>query len=196
VSRQLSLFSAQMRPPAVADLEGLLCGTGHLVRRQDTARLSVLVTGAWRADELRAGFAELGLDGGDPVSVATSGEEQVSVRTSFDPRLGRLALRWSRGAHPAVPADLQLDGHRLRWWLLASGVADEQGWVLTVNASAQQLWPGVGAALAAAGLPGTFLGPRAGGPAYRVTGQRRIARLRELVGDPPNRADPDCWPSV
>lgn len=188
-----------MRPPAVADLEGLLCGTGHLVRREDTARLSVLVTGTWRADEIRAGFAALGLDGGEPVAVAgrsASGEEQVSVRTSFDVRLGRLARRWSRGAHPAVPADLLLDGQRLRWWLLAGGARDELGWVLTVNPSAQQLWPGVGAALATAGLPGTFLGPRAGGPAYRVTGQRRIARLRELVGDPPNRADPDCWPSI
>jgi len=54
----------------------------------------------------------------------------------------------------------------------------------------------VGAALAAIGLPPVLLSARAGGPAYRITGRRRIARLAELVGDPPDAAPEGAWPVV
>ena len=42
-------------------------------------------------------------------------------------------------------------------------------------------WGAVGAALSAAGIAGVLVGPRAAGPAYRIVGQRRLGRLRELV---------------
>ncbi|MGI8652083.1 MAG: hypothetical protein ACR2I7_04725, partial [Geodermatophilaceae bacterium] len=51
-----------------------------------------------------------------------------------------------------------------------------------------------GTALAAAGLAGVLLGPRAGGPAYRIVGQRRSRRLVELVGPVPAQAPPGAWP--
>ena len=44
------------------------------------------------------------------------------------------------------------------------------------------------------GLPATLLGPRAGGPAYRIVGRRRLGRLVELVGDPPVEAPAGAWP--
>jgi hypothetical protein len=190
VTRQLSLFTAGLRPPAVTDLEGLLCGPAHLVQRDDGARISVVVTEQWRAEALQADLAVLSLDGG--VQPAAAGG--VSVRTPFDPRLLPLARRWTRGAHVAPPPDLVLDGGRLRWWLTSAGSPDPVGWLLRLNPTQQQIWATAGAALAAAGLSGVFLGPRGDGPAYRLTGKRRLSRLRELVGDPPASAPPDAWP--
>ncbi|MDT4987693.1 MAG: hypothetical protein QOI74_1787 [Micromonosporaceae bacterium] len=55
-------------------------------------------------------------------------------------------------------------------------------------------WEIVGAGLAAAGLPAVLLTPRAGGPAYRIVGRRRLARLAELVGEAPAGAPPGGWP--
>jgi hypothetical protein len=48
--------------------------------------------------------------------------------------------------------------------------------------------------MSAAGVAGAFVGPRAGGPAYRVVGLRRLQRLRELVGDPPAAVPAADWP--
>jgi hypothetical protein len=56
------------------------------------------------------------------------------------------------------------------------------------------VWEPAGAALAGMGIAGTFVGPRAGGPAYRITGRRRSARLREYVGEAPAEAPPTDWP--
>lgn len=52
----------------------------------------------------------------------------------------------------------------------------------------------VEAALAAAGLPAVLVDSRAGGSAYRIVGRRRLARLAELIGDPPPQAPPGEWP--
>jgi hypothetical protein len=55
-------------------------------------------------------------------------------------------------------------------------------------------WVAVGDALAAAGLIAVFVGPKAGGPAYRIVGLRRVNRLAELVGEPPAGAPQERWP--
>src|SRR4051812_31653563 len=114
MARQLSLFTAGLRPPAVTDLEGLLCGPAHLVHRPDAARISVLVSDPWRIAALRADLAVLALDGGvavgDPTGSAGADDPleggALSVRTPFDPRLLPLARRWTRGARLSAPADL------------------------------------------------------------------------------------------
>jgi hypothetical protein len=190
MARQLSLFTAGLRPPAVTDLEGLLCGPAHLVQRADGARLSVVVADAWRAEALQADLAVLDLDGGVRAAVTGDG---LSVRTPFDPRLLPLARRWTRGAHVAPPLDLVLDGGRLRWWVIAAGLPDPMGWLLKLN-PVEAVWSAAGSALAAAGVSGAFLGPRGEGPAYRLTGKRRLSRLRELVGDPPASVPREAWP--
>ncbi|HJV86383.1 MAG TPA: hypothetical protein VJ698_12990 [Noviherbaspirillum sp.] len=209
MARQLSLLSATVQAPAVEDLEGLLCGPGHVVRRGDAARLSVVVPGGWRVAPLLAGLVALEL-AGDAVAVGgqrppyggapyggvpAAGTGMVSVRTAFDPRLVPVAARWFAGARLVAPAGLHLDGGRLRWWVLAAGRPDRLGYRLAVGPNAEPVWPAVGAALAAAGLPATFLGPRADGPAYRLVGGRRLARLRELVGEPPEGVPPGAWPA-
>ena len=190
-SGQLSFFSAGARPADVSDLEGLLCGPGQIVRQGVAARISVIVHDEWRVEPLRAALAPLDLDGG----VAEAHEEGgVTVRTPFDERLAPLADRWSGGGSKRAPGDLALDGARLRWWALAAGHVAPAGYVLGLGAQDEAVWGPVGGAVAAAGLPATFLGPRADGPAYRITGARRVARLRELVGDPPETAAADAWP--
>lgn len=189
-SGQLSFFSAGARPAGVDDVEGLLCGPGQVVRQGHTARISVIVREEWRVDALLDALDALGLEGG----VAEAHEEGgTAVRTPFDESLVGLANRWSGGGSKRAPHDLALDGPRLRWWALAAGRRDAQGYLLLLGPHDEAVWPAVGAALVRAGLPAAQIGPRADGPAYRVTGQRRLARLRELVGDPPPGVPADAW---
>jgi hypothetical protein len=118
------------------------------------------------------------------------------VRTAYSSALAPLGDRWLRGTAKAVPRGFALDGRRLRLWLAAAGAPDgPRGYTLRLGAGdGEQVWQAVGGALATAGLPAMMLGPRAGGPAYRLVGRRRMARLVELVGEPPRHAPPEAWP--
>ena len=122
------------------------------------------------------------------------------VRTPFTTRLLPLARRWTTGALVRPPDRFHFDGRRLRWWSLAAGAPDALGYTLGLGAGlggGEETWSRVGAALAQEGIPGTFVGPRGTGqrePAYRIVGARRLARLRELVGDPPPGVPPETWP--
>jgi len=194
VSGQLSFFSAGTRPPAYADLEGLLAGPGQVVRRGATARVSfvLLAPAEWRLTALTTELAALGLAAD---VMPTGGRGAIVVRTPFAAELTPLGQRWTAGAVKRAPAGFRLDGAQLRWWCLAAGRADPTGFLLALDPADDLSWPVVGAALAGAGVPGTLLGPRADGPAYRVLGGRRLARLRELVGRPPPGAGPADWPA-
>jgi hypothetical protein len=192
---QMSLFSAGAREPVLDDLEGLLAGPGQVVRRTDPAlgpvgRVSVVVTAGWRVDALAAEMAGIG------VTAQTEPAEpgSVTVRTPWLPGLRAVADRWTRGAVKLPPSGWALDGGRLRWWCLACGVAQPDMYTLALGASDEPAWGAVGAALAAAGIAGVLVGPRADGPAYRIVGRRRLARLRELVGDPPPSVPDEGWP--
>ncbi len=194
---QPSLFSEQARAPLTADLAGVLCGQGqvHGFGRGVAARLSVVVDAPWRAAELARACALR-----DLVAERDSTEEgHPVVRTAFVAELVPLATAWIRGAVKSVPAGLQLDGAMLRTWALAAGSWDGRGYVLRLDPHAPGMHGPLAAALAAAGLAPTGpaparLGPRGGGPALRVTGRRRVARLGELVGEPPQDAPADDWP--
>ena len=197
---QMSLFSAGAREPALADLEGLLAGPGQVVRRADpvlgdVGRVSVVVPaagpgGGWRVAALHEEMASLGIEG--QTEPAEPGS--VTVRTPWLVGLRDVADRWSRGAVKIPPAGWALDGGRLRWWCLAAGVSAPGMYTLALGASDEPAWGAVGAALAAAGIAGVLVGPRADGPAYRIVGQRRLSRLRELVGPPPPDVPDEGWP--
>jgi hypothetical protein len=190
VPGQLSFFTAGAEPPAVADLEGLLLGAAQVVRLGGTARMSVLVDEPWRADAVLAAYEARGLRGERAMTV----DGRTSVRTPFARTLLPLAERWVRGAVKAVPRRWSLDGTRLRLWAVAGGRVDEKGYLLRLGHSDAAVWEPAGAALAAVGLAAGFVGPRAGGPAYRLDGRRRLVRLREYVGDPPQGAPAGTWP--
>lgn len=192
ITRQLSLFGAEAADPSPADLAGLLAGPGQVVRMGGTARVSVVVDAAWRVHVLVDEFAARGLAAGwSPTEVAG----HLGVRTAYATTLAPLGEAWLRGAVKRPPAGFHLDGARLRLWWAASGGPDPLGALLRLGPSDQACWEPVGAALAAIGLAGALLGPRAGGPAYRITGRRRLARLAELVGDRPPAAPADAWPA-
>jgi hypothetical protein len=189
---QLSLFGATAREPVLADLDGLLAGNGQVVRREHTARLSVVVPEPWRADVLLAQLADLlGID-----AETGPAEQGVTVRTPWLADLLPIADGWTRGAVKLPPPGWVLDGPRLRWWCLAEGVAAPGMYTLHLGASDQQSWLAVGSALAVAGVPGVLLGPRADGPAYRIVGRRRLGRLVELVGDQPVGVPSIAWPTA
>jgi hypothetical protein len=188
--QQLSFFSAEALPPSVHDVEGLLAGPGQVVSRGDSARVSVVVADVWRIEALVAALAVVEVE----AELVPGEENRTAVRTPFLPSLLPLARRWTSGAVKLPPSGLQLDGPRLRWWTLAAGRCDHAGYALGLGPSDEQSWPAVGAALSAAGVPGTFVGPRGDGPAYRIVGQRRLERLRELVGEPPAGVPSTAWP--
>lgn len=207
-NRQLSLLAGDVAPPGVTDLEGLLCGTGHVVRGSgataDAARISVLVDDPWRVAAMEEQLDALGLLDPSQPSPTPSRPQAISVRTRFDPRLLPVARRWARGATPVAPAPLHLDGHRLWWWAVSAGTSEPdtgrrsgamRAFRLRLAPSAPKRWAPAGAALAEVGVPGIFLGPRADGPAYRLVGSRRLARLADLVGEPPAGAPASAWPA-
>jgi hypothetical protein len=176
---QLSLFGAAAREPALADLEGLLAGNGQVVRRADSARLSVVVDDGWRVDALVAALSRsLGLSA--DVAPAEAG---TAVGTPWLAELRPLADSWTRGAG-------------LRWWCLSAGRQGAGMYTLALGASDEHAWTSVGSALAMAGVPGALVGPRADGPAYRIVGRRRLVRLMELVGDRPAGVPDDAWPAL
>ncbi|HEY2950786.1 MAG TPA: hypothetical protein VGJ53_20720 [Micromonosporaceae bacterium] len=193
LSRQLSLFGVEAVDPSPADLAGLLAGPGQVVRMGGTARVSVVVDDAWRVHVLVAELAARGLGATwSPTEVAG----HLGVRTAYATSLASLGAEWLRGAAKRPPAGFHLNGPRLRLWWAAAGMPEPLGAVLRLGPSDGSAWEAVGAALAAIGLPATLLGPRAGGPAYRITGRRRLARLAELVGDRPAAAPADAWPAI
>jgi hypothetical protein len=188
--RQPSLFGADARDPVPDDLAGLLAGPGELARMGGTARVGVEVDAAWRVHVLVAELARRGL----PASWK-SVAGRFEVRTAYSTRLLPLARSWRDGP----PAGLHLGGPALRLWVAAAGDPSPDGYLLGLGDSDQAGWPAVGAALSAAGLAAALLVPSGAAgagpvPAYRITGRRRLARLAELVGDPPPQAPAGGWP--
>ncbi|MGC4757012.1 hypothetical protein [Micromonospora trifolii] len=190
--RQLVFFGADAAEPAVADLAGLLAGPGEVVRMGGTARLSVQVDAAWRVHVLVAELASRGLAASwEPTEGA-----RHAVRTSYTRVLKPLAAAWLHGTTKRPPTAFHLTGRRLRLWLAAAGTPEPPDcFLLRLGAHDQECWESIGVALASAGLAGTLLGPAEGGPAYRITGRRRLARLAELVGRPPTTAPTNAWPT-
>ncbi|MFL6141876.1 MAG: hypothetical protein ACJ72N_08420 [Labedaea sp.] len=190
---QLSFFSAEANPPTLADLAGLLCCQGQVASFGGTAaRLSVLVDESWRAAAIAGAFAERRVE----AEVITSEEDGTLVRTAFRADLEPVARAWTRGAVKAVPAGLSLDGAMLRFWVMAAGSWVDGGYLLALDPRAPDTHEPLGGALARCGLAATMLGVRGGGPGLRVSGQRRLNRLAELVGAPPAEMPAGGWPTV
>jgi hypothetical protein len=191
VESQLSIFGIEAHPPAPGDLDGLLAGSGQVVRLGGTARVSIVVDAAWRVRVLIAEFTQRGLATSWDRSTV---EGHFGVRTAYSSRLAPLGSRWLRGAVKRPPEDFHLDGRRLRLWCAAAGEpTDDDGYSLHLGAD-EECWQPVGRALATVGLPATLLGPRAGGPLFRIEGRKRIGHLAELVGDAPAEVPAGLWP--
>lgn len=187
---QLSLFSADARPPRVADLAGLLCGPGQIVRfgAGDQARLSIVLPEAGRTAAVRAACTTAGI----ALEAVRAESGATALRSAFRCDLVELAKAWTTGAVKAVPREWHLDGAALRIWALAAGHADPHGgYLLRLDPHAPQTHLPLIAAATRLGIPPARAGR---GSALRISGMRRMGQLVELVGPPPSGVDPRDWP--
>ncbi len=191
---QLSFFSAESVPPAVADLTGLLAAHGQVVISGGAARLSVVVDQLWRARELAAMITEVGLE----PEIARTDENTPLVRTGMHGRLADIAREWTRGAVKTVPAQWLPGARELRAWTLAAGQPEaDDRFLLGLDPHAPDTHAALASALMRVGIAPTLIGTRGSRPGLRISGRRRLSRLVENVGEPPD--DPDAfaqWPRI
>jgi hypothetical protein len=201
---QLSFYSADASPPRVADLAGALCGPGQVVGfgAGTAARLSVTLGQAlgqrWRALALASAFTERGIE-----AMVTPSDDGYQVRTAFRADLVGLADAWSCGRTGAtatpvksVPERFTLNGVTLRLWALVAGCWSESGYLLGLDPASPRTHQPLVRALVRAGVSAAVLDEGDGGPALRVYGVRRLARLVELVGAAPAGVPGHDWPAV
>lgn len=190
---QLSFFSAESVPPAVADLTGVLAAAGQLVTVGDGARLSVVVDAVWRA----AALADMIVAAGVRAELTSTDEGHPLVRTAVDPRLLPMAAQWTRGAVKTVPMGWLPGPRELRAWTLAAGTPDADRYLLGLDPHAPDTHSPLASALMRIGIAPTLIGTRGARPALRVSGRRRLSRLVETVGDPPEGPEAlAAWPRV
>ena len=169
LERQLVIFSADSARPSTRDLAGLLVGAAHVTAMGGTSRVSVRVDAAWRVHALAAEFAARGL------SLAWEhSQDAFLVHTSYSTAL--------KGLNPPS----FLDGCRLRLWFTASGYLHDGAIVFKLgnnHALARR-------ALAPLGLDGAI----EKGPAIRISGEAKVARMADLIGQRPPSAPEAAWP--
>lgn len=188
---QLSFFSAESVPPAVADLTGILAAPGQVVLVGDGARLSVVVDRLWRAEALAEMIAEAGLQ----PEIARTDENTPLVRTTVDPRLVHIARGWTLGAVKTVPSQWLPGPRELRAWTLASGTPEADRYLLGLDPHAPDTHAPLASAMMRVGIAPTLIGTRGAHPALRISGRRRLSRLVENVGEPPGSVEAfEQWP--
>jgi hypothetical protein len=190
---QLSFFSAESVPPAVTDLTGVLAASGQVVVVGDGARLSVVVDRPWRAKALADMIREAGLN----PEISRTDEDTPLVRTSVDPRLVVIAGHWTRGAVKMVPAQWLPGPRELRAWVLAAGCPEVDRYLLGLDPHAPDTHSPLALAMMRVGIAPTLIGTRGARPALRVSGRRRLSRLVENIGEPPDDVEAlSQWPHV
>ena len=192
---QLSFFSAEAVPPAVADLTGVLAASGQLVLvgsgEGRAARLSVVVEALWRAVAL----AEMIADAGLQPEIGRTDENTPLVRTAPDQRLTVLAAEWTRGAVKTVPPQWLPGSRELRAWTLAAGTPQADRYLRGLDPHAPDTHSARASALMRVGIAPTLIGTRGARPALRISGRRRLSRLVENVGEPPGDTEAFLqWP--
>jgi hypothetical protein len=194
---QLSFFSAESVPPAVADLTGMLAASGQVVlvgsRNDQAARLSVVVDRLWRAEAL----AEMIVDAGLEPEIARTDENTPLVRTAVDSRLVGIAADWTTGAVKTVPVHWLPGPRELRAWTLAAGTPEADRYLLGLDPHAPDTHSPLASALMRVGIAPTLIGTRGSHPALRISGRRRLSRLVENVGEPPGDVEAfEQWPRI
>jgi hypothetical protein len=129
-----------------------------------------------------------------PAEVGRAEDGRPEVRTAFRSDLAGLARAWTtdRGTK-VVPPGFELDGPRLRLWVLAAGAHEGRAYMLGLDPAARDLDDVLLTASRRAGLGATLAGDGRP-PALRIVGARRQGRLGELVGRPPRDLAEGIWP--
>ncbi len=190
---QLSFFSAESVPPAVTDLTGVLAAAGQVVIVGGGARVSVVVDAVWRAAALADMIAAAGLQS----EIARTEDDTPLVRTAVDTRLLGIASEWTRGAVKTVPVRWLPGPRELRAWTLAAGTPEADRYLLGLDQHAPDTHSPLASALMRVGIAPTLIGTRGARPALRISGRRRLSRLVETVGEPPDGIEAlAAWPRV
>lgn len=190
---QLSFFSAESVPPAVSDLTGVLAAAGQVVTVGGAARLSVVVDSVWRA----AALADMIVAAGLQAEITRTEEDTPLVRTAPDARLLGVAAAWTRGAVKTVPPGWLPGPRELRAWTLAAGYPEADRYLLGLDPHAPDTHSPLASALMRIGIAPTLIGTRGARPALRISGRRRLSRLVETVGEPPDGVEAlASWPRV
>lgn len=190
---QLSFFSAESVPPAVTDLTGVLAAAGQVVTVGGGARLSVVVDAAWRAAALADMISAAGLQ----AEITRTDEDTPLVRTAVDVRLLDITADWTRGAVKTVPPQWMPGPRELRAWTLAAGTPDADRYLLGLDPHAPDTHSPLASALMRVGIAPTLIGTRGAHPALRISGRRRLSRLVENVGEPPDGSEAlAAWPQI
>jgi hypothetical protein len=135
---------------------------------------------------------------GVPAEVGRTDDGRPEVRTAFRADLVDLARAWTcdggrESGMKSVPDGFELDGPRLRLWVLAAGVLDGRAYTLGLDPDAPGSSDRLLTASRDAGLGATLAGA-ARTPVLRIVGRRRQGRLGELVGRPPRDLAEGVWP--
>lgn len=191
---QLSFFGADTAPPALSDLSGLLAAQGQIVlHTAHSAQISVTVDESWRASAIADRMVATGLT----AEIGTAPDGSPRVHTADVPDLVPLATAWSRGGTKSVPAGWVPNAGALRTWFLAAGRMEAEGerYVLGLDPDAPGTYVALSEALMLAGIAPTLISPYGAPPGLRVSGPRRIARLEESIGAPPDHSEARAiWP--
>ena len=193
---QLSFFSAESVPPAVADLTGMLAAPGQVVlvgrnEQRHGCRSSWIGCGAPRR------LAEMIAEAGLQPEIARTDENTPLVRTAVDPRLVAIARDWTRGAVKTVPPQWLPGPRELRAWTLAAGTPEADRYLLGLDPHAPDTHSALASAMMRVGIAPTLIGTRGSHPALRISGRRRLSRLVENVGEPPGSVEAfEQWPRI
>jgi hypothetical protein len=114
-----------------------------------------------------------------------------------DVRLVGIATDWTRGAVKTVPPQWLPGPRELRAWTLAAGVPEADRYLLGLDPHAPDTHSPLASALMRVGIAPTLIGTRGSRPALRISGRRRLSRLVENVGEPPDdTAALSAWPRI
>jgi hypothetical protein len=144
----------------------------------------------WRAQALCCAFRGRGV----PADVERLPDGRPVVRSAFRADLVPLAQGWhTPEGEKRLVAPLDLDGPRLRLWVLAAGRQSGRTYTLGLDPQAPSTHEPLLTACQRAGLGATLV-EDPDEPVIRIVGQRRQRRLAELVGGRPRSLLDGVWP--
>lgn len=144
----------------------------------------------WRAHALCCAFRGRGV----PADVERLPDGRPIVRSAYRADLVPLAAAWRRpDGTLEVPTDLELDGPRLRLWVLAAGRQRGRAYTLGLDPHARATHEPLLTACQRVGLGATLAGDE-DEPVVAIVGGRRQRRLAELVGGRPRTLVDGVWP--
>ena len=151
----------------------------------------------WISPGAPTALAEMIPEAGLEPEISRTEENTPWCGRRWSPLLRPIAAEWTRGAVKTVPPRWLPGPRELRAWTLAAGIPRPTGICSGLDPHAPDTHSPLASALMRVGIAPTLIGTRGGRPALRISGRRRLSRLVENVGEPPDGAEAlALWPRV